>query len=129
MSTPFRIEGFPKPPLVAAVDLSANRQRFVKAGAVEGQATTIAAATDRPIAVQMDTPRTGRAGDFCAFGIVELVAGAAVTYGAEIATDAQGRGVPAAAGRYICGWAITAAGNAGEYFSAFINLVTPPKAA
>jgi hypothetical protein len=126
--TPFRIEGFPKPPLQGGVDLSANQHRFVKAGPVEGQAAPIVAVGDRPVAVQADKPRAGLAGDFVAFGIVELVAGAAIAYGTDITTDAQGRAVPLAAGSYACGWAMTAAAGAGEHFSAFINLVAPHKA-
>ena len=129
MTTPYRIHGFPKIPLLSGIDLSANSFRFVKAGAAEGQVTTIAAAGDRPIAVQQDKPRAGEAGDFVTFGLVEMEAGAAISYGVEIATDATGRAVPVASGRSVCGFALTAAGAAGQRFTAFINLVNPPRLA
>jgi len=129
MSTPYRIHGFPKPPLVAGADLSANGFRFVKAGAAEGQALPIAAVADRPMAVQQDKPRAGEAGDFVSFGIVEIETGAVVAFGAEISTDATGRAVPAVSGRSICGWALTSSGAAGHRISAFINLVNPPRMA
>lgn len=127
MSTPFRIHGFPKPPLVAGADLSGNQFRFVKAGATEGHAVAISAAIDRPIAVQQDRPAAEQAGDFVAFGIVELIAGGAVAHGAEIGPDAQGRAVAAGAGACICGYALTVASAAGERISAFVNLVNPPR--
>jgi hypothetical protein len=127
MSTPFRIHGYPKPPLVAGVDLSTNQFCFVKAGSGEGQAAPITAATDRPIAVQVDRPRAGEAGEFVAFGIVELEAGGAINYGQEIGLDAQGRAIPAAPSGYICGYALSAASGEGERISAFVNLVNPPR--
>jgi hypothetical protein len=127
MSTPFRIHGYPKPPLVAGADLTGNQFRFVKAGPSEGLAIAIAAALDRPIAVQQDLPRLGEAGDFPAFGMVELIAGGAVTYGTEIGPDAQGRAIVAGAGACICGYALTAASAAGDRLTAFVNLVNPPR--
>lgn len=45
---------------------------------------------------------------------VEVEAGAAVTVGADIATDAQGRVIPAATADAILGKALTAASAAGE---------------
>ena len=127
MSTPYQIHGYPKPPLVAGVDLSGNQYRFVKAGTSEGQAAPIAAAADRPIGVQADRPRAGEAGDFVAFGIAEVVAGAAINYGVEIGLDAQGRAIPAGAGAYICVYALSAASAVGDRLSVFVNLINPPR--
>jgi hypothetical protein len=64
-----------------------------------------------------------------AFGIVEMEAGAAITFGADITTDTLGRAVPAVSGRSVCGWALTVASAAGQRFTAFINLVNPPRLA
>lgn len=124
--TPYRIPGHPTAPLAAGADLSSNQFRFVKAGATEGQVVAIAAATDIPIALQLDKPNAAaKPGEFVQFGIYEIEAGAAVSYGDRIQTDAQGRAITAVATGYPVGRALQAAANAGERIACFINTIAP----
>lgn len=126
-NTPYRIPGSPNAPLLAGADLSANQWRFVKPHSTEGQVVAIAAATDRPIALQLDLPAAaGRPGEFVQFGIYEVMAGAAVAYGAEIQTDNQGRAITAVATGYVVGRALQAAENAGELISCYIAIIAAP---
>lgn len=65
------------------------------------------------VAICQDTPRTGEASCVADGGISKVVAGAAITAGAQIATDNQGRAVTATSGAYILGTAIQGAAAAG----------------
>lgn len=125
--TAFSVPGHPQAPLSAGADLSANQHKFVKPHSTEGQVVAIAAATDRPIGVQLDAPAAaGRPGVFAQFGIYEVIAGAAVAYGAEVQTDSSGRAITAVATGYVVGRALQAAENAGERIAVYVNCVNPP---
>ncbi len=124
MGTPFRAYEIRIPGLAAGADLSANLYRFVKPGGTEGQVVACSATTDKPLGVQYDAPNAaGKAIEIVSGGIGEVTAGAAIAYGAEIQTDAQGRAITAAAGGTVCGRALMAAGAAGDRISAFFNFV------
>lgn len=125
--TPYVMPGSPNAPLLAGADLSANQYRFVKPSATEGKVVVMAAATDRPIALQLDLPAAdGRPGEFVQFGIYPVEAGAAVAYGAEIQTDNVGRAITAVATGYVLGRALQAAGAAGERISCYIAIIAAP---
>ena len=92
--------------------------RFVVVGA-SGQAAEAAAATDEVDGVSLEAVAAGNAG--LAFPAaapdgakVEVAAGAAVTAGALVTSDATGRAVTAATGNRVNGRALTAAGAADE---------------
>ena len=125
-NTPFTIAGHPQAPLYAGADLSALENTFVKPGATEGQVVAVAAATDQPIGVLLDEPSAaGKVANVVQFGIYEVVAGAAVAYGALVQTDASGRAITAVATGYVVGRALQAAENAGEKIAVFINCINP----
>ena len=124
MGTPFRGYEVRVPGLAAGADLSANQYRFVKPGATADQVVAIAAATDKPIGVQYDTPdAAGKAAEVVVAGIVEVMAGAAVAYGAEVQTDAQGRAITIAVTGTVVGRALQAAGAAGDRIAVLLNCV------
>ncbi len=127
MPTPYRVLGLRIPGLVAGADLSGSQYRFVKPGATEGKVAAITAATDRPIGVLLDAPSAdGKLAEVASFEITEVTAGAAVAYGAEVQTDAQGRAITAVATGYVVGRALQAAGAAGDRFSVALNCFNPP---
>lgn len=117
------------PGFVSGVDLSGNQYRFVKHGATAGTCAVIAAATDRPIAVQQDKPSTAtddsRLG-LVVVGIVRLKADAAISAGAEIQASADGDAKTAVATGYVAGFAMEAATAAGDIISCYVNLINPP---
>jgi hypothetical protein len=124
MGTPYRVDGVKIPGLSAGVDLSANQYRFVKPGATEGQVVACAAVTDKPIGVQYDAPNAaGKPIEVAVGPVVEVIAGAAVAYGAEVQTDAQGRAITLAATGTSVGRALQAAGAAGDRISVLSNFV------
>lgn len=110
-----------------ATNLSAKGSYFVKVSAphADGPAVALcAAATDRPIGILrygVDGSVTVKAAQVCYAGIVPIVAGAAITAGQRIQTDANGKAIPAAATGYACGQALTSCTADGEVISAAIN--------
>ena len=97
----------------ASADLSASQFRFMSVDS-SGQlaATGDGAAAD---GVLQDKPAAaGRAGLLQIGGRTKVEAGAAVTNGAQVASDSVGRVVPAASGDVILGRALNAASAAGE---------------
>jgi hypothetical protein len=124
MGTPFRGYEVRIPGLAAGADLSANQYRFVKAGATEGQVVAIAAATDKPLGVQYDTPNAaGKAIEVVSAGIVEVTAGAAVAYGAEVQTNASGKAITVTTGGTVVGRALQAATADGDRIAVLLNCV------
>lgn len=123
-TTPFRTAGLRIPGLMAGADLSANQYKFVKAGATEGQVVVIAAVTDLPIGVQLDAPNAaGKPIEVQSDGVVEVIAGAAIAYGAEVQTNAAGKAITAAATGRAVGRALTPAAADGDRISVLLNVV------
>lgn len=123
--TPFLNRLFSIPGLLAGADLSANQYRFVKPGATEMQVVAIAAATDKPIAVQLDKPNAaGKPVETVSLGVVPVEAGAAVSVGAEVQTDASGRAITLTTGGIGVGRALSAASGAGERIAVALNAFT-----
>lgn len=101
--------------LNAAADFStAGQQRFVTIDA-SGDAALSSAGGDSEGVLQ-NNPILGASGTIWRGGISSVEAGAAVSIGDNIASDATGRGVPAIAGDAILGVAKEAAGAAGVFF-------------
>jgi hypothetical protein len=87
MSNPMLLKSF-----IAEAAISAYRQ--VKFGTVDGKVTTAAAATDMVIGVSNDVaPALGERCDIITVGIAYIEAGAAITRGALVTSDATGRAV------------------------------------
>lgn len=94
--------------------------RIVKFGTADGQVQQTAAAADACIGVanELGQDTAGARVDVIQSGIAEVTAGAAVTRGALVMSDASGRAITAAAAagtnvRYV-GVALANAGAAGE---------------
>lgn len=105
--------------LVAGAAIAANR--FVKVSG--GKVIQAAAATDEAVGVSLDSAAADLDVLPCAKydgGIVEVEAGAAVSAGADVTSDTVGRAVAAGTGNAINGWALSAAGAAGEFIKVLL---------
>ncbi len=120
---------------VAHDDFSTKQFHFVKQGAVEGEVTVMAAATDLPIGVLQNNPAAGGLAEVMMLGITKLVADEAIAWGDLLGTSADGQADKLAAigggdaAHYIVGRALEAAGGAGIIFTAAIDCVSPARAA
>ena len=103
--------------LLASGDLSASQYRFMTLNASAQIAQTGAGAGADGI-LQDDPNAAGRPGAvMVGAGISKIVTGAAVTAGAEAASDATGRAVDAVTGDVVNGKFLEASGGAGEIVS------------
>lgn len=100
-------------PLEASADLSANQHRFLVVDA-NGQVAVAGAGVLAVGVLQNDPAAQGEAATVMLDGVSKVVAGAAVTSGAEVASDASGRAVTAATGNRVNGIALETCANAGE---------------
>jgi hypothetical protein len=83
------------PGLVAGADLSAQQFRFVKLNAT-GQVVACSVAGESAFGVLQDKPdAAGRAASVATLGVSKVLAGATIAPNDLVATDAQGRAVPA----------------------------------
>lgn len=99
-----------------------GHRRFVKFTANDGEVALATAATDL-IAGVTDYPSGAKAGeriDVILLGPAEVVAGGAITPGANITAGADGVAVAAAAGSATAGFVMTAAAQ-GDFVRAFIQ--------
>lgn len=102
--------------LEAAADLSSNQYRVVLAdGNLAGTAGTggIGILDDKPNAA-------GRVGRVIVGGVAKALAGAAISVGAILTNDTDGKVVTAVGGDIVIGTALTAAGNADELISMLV---------
>lgn len=117
---------------VAAADLSALQYTFVKLDA-NGAVVAVAAATDIPVGVLQNAPKSGQTAEVLVIGGSKLKASAAITLPALIGTTATGTAVKLAAGtdltKYILGQADEAAGAANDVISVIVNCASPARAA
>lgn len=120
--------------LTASADLSAvaNQYKFVK---ISGTKTVdvCSAATDKPIGVLQNRPKSGEAAEIVCIGPTKVQADASITAGNLIGTSSDGQADPKTAGtdttEYTVGVALDAPQNAGELISAVINCASPTRAA
>jgi Uncharacterized conserved protein (DUF2190) len=118
--------------LKAGADLSTTGQNlFVKLQS-DGTIIAVAAATDRPIGVLTNNPKSGQEGSVVLVGGVKLTAGGTVAVGDPITTDATGKAVKITVGtdttKYILGTAITG-GASGEIITVAIATPTASRGA
>ncbi len=90
---------------VAGEDLSSAQFKFVTLES-DGQIDLADAAGERALGVLLNKPTSGAAATVAMTGKVMVEAGAAVTAGAEIQTDANGDAIAAATGDVVMGYAL-----------------------
>lgn len=118
----------------AGADLSALYLYAVKLNS-SSQVVAISAATDVPYAIlQNDSANAaGKAAELMMAGVSEVIAGAALTVGAQVTVDATGRIVAAVAGtdttKYVIGIVMVGCANAGERATISFNCLNPGRAA
>jgi hypothetical protein len=118
MSSRFNMLGSEQLGLTAGAAITKNR--FVKLSAAETVINT-AAATDIPLGVATEAPANTFPCPIQIIGVAKVEAGAAVAAGAQVSSDASGRGITAAASSVSAGIAITAATAAGEIFAVLLH--------
>ena len=115
----------------AGAGLTEKAGYFVKLSA--GTVVLCAAATDIPIGVLQADAAEGINVDVVAFGPSKVIADGVIAEGAQIGTSADGQAGAKVAGtdttHYVCGVAVEAAAAAGNVIEAFINCVSPHRAA
>ncbi len=114
------------PGAVASGDLTGSQFLFA---IVDGEKTVgVAGAGVAADGVIQNKPNTGQAVTLAIAGDTsKVVAGAAVAAGADVASDAAGKGVTSTSGDYIQGKCLTAAANADELIT--VQLSTPGRTA
>lgn len=118
--------------LVAGADLSAAQYKFVKLNP-SGQAILVAAATDKPIGVLQNSPASGGEANVTISGGTKFVGSGSIAVGAQIGSDANGKGAALVAGtdttKYVVGTVLVATGADGEIGTAVIDATAPHRAA
>jgi hypothetical protein len=113
----YEIPGFKLGTLLSDADLSASQFRFVNANA-DGEVIRNVTAGADVLGVLNNKPNAaGQACEIVVDGVAKVVAGAAITLGAngtKVMSDNQGRAVAATATNKAVGYALAAAGAAGE---------------
>ena len=110
-------------PMTAAADLS-SKQFYVVYGSA---ANSVNVATDNtahvPLGILQNEPESGQAAAVCINGVSKAVAGDAVSAGALLTFDSEGRVVTASGtGIYTVGVALQAASAAGEVIPVLIRV-------
>jgi len=117
--------------LPAGADLSAKQFHFVMQSS--GTYVVCDAATDLADGVLQNKPALGEPCEVLALGPTKVVADAAIVSGALIGTSADGQADTKVPGtdttEYVVGRALGAAAAAGNIIAAFINCMTPHRAA
>jgi hypothetical protein len=117
----------------AGADLSAaaNQYKFVEVDS-SGNVTVCNAATDRPVGVLQNRPKSGEAAEVVIAGITKLQADAALTIGTLIGTSADGQADAKTLGdagtEFVVGMALSASGAAAEIITALVDCSNPSKA-
>lgn len=107
--------------LVAAADLTTKQYQFVKITA----AKTVNIATTKGegvLGILQNKPNTGEAAEVMIIGRSKCKAGAAVTAGSKVITDANGKGIATdAVDQYLVGWAEDAPAALNEIFTVILT--------
>jgi len=114
----FEIPGF-KFTRIAAADLRTHQYKFVNIDAT-GKAALAGAGT-RAVGVQQGKANTNEAVEICHDGISKVVAGAAVTAGDEVMSNATGQAITATATNQRLGVALEAASGAGILIAVLLD--------
>jgi hypothetical protein len=116
----------------AGADLSTKQFRFMEWDGTDVDPCN--AITDLSVGVLQNKPdAAGKHAEVLMIGGTKMVAGAAITAGALLGTDDEGRAVPIVAGtdttQYILGRAMSAASGAGIIISAMVDCTAIARAA
>lgn len=120
--------------MVAGADLSAatNQYKFVELTA-DNTVNVCNAATDKPVGVLQNTPKSGEAAEIVVVGVTKMQADAALTAGTLIGTSADGQADAKVPGtdttEYTVGMVLVGAGAAAELAVAVVNCAAPCRAA
>lgn len=118
--------------LPAGADLSAKQYYFVKVN-TSGEAVLCSAATDRPIGVLQNSPRSGEEASVLVVGGTKIVASASLDEGTLIGTTSAGKAGAKVPGtdttNYAVGTVILASGADLELLTAVVNCANPHRAA
>jgi Uncharacterized conserved protein (DUF2190) len=107
--------------LEAAADLSAAQYKFVKVTAANTVNVTTAT-TDKAVGVLQNKPAAAaRAATVMVNGVTKMVAGAAVTAGALVMSNASAQAVTATATNQALGIALSSVSNAGEIVTVLLK--------
>lgn len=101
---------------IAAVDLSAAQYKGVALNG-SSQLTLSPLGAAGYFGVVQNAPALGQAGTCVRDGVTKMVAGAAITPGAAVTTDAAGQAIPAGVGNVRIGIALLGASAAGVVIS------------
>lgn len=101
---------------VAGADLTAKKDTFVVLTNAGERTVNTPAAGAAADGVLLNDPRNGTAAAVAVTGRVKILCGGTIAAGAEVATNAQGLAVAAAAGNIVLGKA-TEAGVANQYIT------------
>lgn len=108
-----------KPPCgLAAADLSAKHHYLVK---MTSTGVNLCGDGEAAIGVLQNKPASGVVAEVETLGTTMCVAGDAITQGANVASDTNGKAVTAASGDFIVGTALTAAGADLEEFTLLLR--------
>lgn len=115
----FEKVGATLPAAEAAADLTGAQFLLVK---TTSTGVNKCGAGDHADGVLQNKPNTGQAATVWGPGSVsKVIAGAAVAKGADVASDANAKGITSTTGDYIVGRALTAVSNADEILSVWIT--------
>jgi autotransporter translocation and assembly factor TamB len=90
---------------IAGEDLSSSQFKFVTLEA-DGQVDLADSAGERALGVLLNKPTSGKAATVAMTGKVMIEAGASVTAGDQLQTDANGDAITAASGDVVMGYAL-----------------------
>ena len=122
------------PGLSAGADLSAaaNQYKFVKLSAAK-TVVLCAAATDKPIGVLQNRPKSGETAQVCCIGVTKLQGDADLAFGNLVGTSGDGQADAKTPGtdttEYVAGTIIEDNTAAGELCTAVINCASLARAA
>lgn len=111
--------------LVAAADLSAKQYYFVKVDTA-GKAA-VCGAGEKAIGVVQNAPTAGVASTVMVLGVTQVVASAAIAYGANVASTATGTAVTAAGTAAVLGVALENATAAGDIIAVSLQSANQTK--
>ena len=105
-------------------DNTASQYHICEQGATAGEVDICNGAGDVPTGVFQNAPDTDQAARVATAGVTQVIAGAAVSVGNLVGTNASGRAIlKSSDGDWIIGQALTAASANGEEISVQMNIM------
>jgi hypothetical protein len=114
--------------LAAGEDLSAQAKQFLFVVLSSGAVIAATGATDKPVGVLQNRPKSGEMADVCIFGITKVRANAALSEDASVGTSSDGEAATYTASdttKHIVGRVLPggATSNAGEYATIALDCI------